>query len=132
MNDLVQFIHARLDEDEQTVLAWQQHKQALTDQFMNDPARKHVRFRREPVTDAQLAEYAYRDRFDPARMLREVEAKRSILGRHERCGSGVGYCDDGGHGWSEADGEPFTGCRDLQDLALPYADHPRYRPEWRP
>ncbi|WP_113698708.1 hypothetical protein [Nonomuraea lactucae] len=61
------FVRARLDEagaDERAALDWEHHKRILTDQFMNDPRRKHVHARREPVTDAQLAEYGYDSRFD--------------------------------------------------------------------
>jgi len=65
---------------------------------------------------------------DPARVLREVEAKRRILERHRDCGSGVGYCDDGGHG---SDGED-PGCAEMEDLAAPYSDHPDYDPSWSP
>ncbi len=45
---------------------------------------------------------------DPARILREVEAKRRILARHAR--------------------DPWP-CHDLPDLASPYADHPDF-PAW--
>lgn len=72
-------IHAVLDEDEQAARAWQRHKQALTERYMNDPRRKHVRLRREPVTDGRLSEYAYNDRFDPARALAEVAVKRRLV-----------------------------------------------------
>jgi Family of unknown function (DUF6221) len=63
----------------------------------------------------------------PARVLAECEAKRRIVELHSRCGTGIGYCDDGGHGWG--DGGPL-GCADLAYAALPFADHPDYLPEW--
>lgn len=64
---------------------------------------------------------------DPARMHAEVEAKRRILAEHRiedtgadvmpracrRCGS-------------------FGNCLTVRLLALPYADRPGYREEWRP
>lgn len=68
-------------------------------------------------------------RHDPARVLAEVEAKQRILKRHARCGSGVGRCDDGGHGWDDVEG---GGCADLGDLARPFADHPDYEERWKP
>jgi hypothetical protein len=64
----------------------------------------------------------------PVRIRAECDAKRRIIERHRECGTGHGYCDDGGHGWG--DGLPL-GCADLADLAAPYADHPAYRQEWR-
>lgn len=89
-------------------------------------------------------------RHDPARVLAEVDAKRRILGLHNipavvspkmaafglrkgespeddrRCaGCGLDSMDD-----------PITpdvsACPILRALALPYADHPDYNPEWAP
>lgn len=62
-------------------------------------------------------------------VLADLNAKLSIVARHERCGSMVGYCDDGGHGWDEVEG---GGCADLGDLALAFAAHPDYDERWRP
>ncbi|MEV7565473.1 DUF6221 family protein [Streptomyces tanashiensis] len=63
---------------------------------------------------------------DPARVLREVEAKRRILARHE-FSPAIG---DPELPWDnrddcQYDGEPWP-CDDLLDLALPYAGHPDY------
>lgn len=73
-------------------------------------------------------------RHDPARVLAECEAKRRIVEEHS----------DGGKDW---DGQRFVHwcrrcagrrghepwpCPTLRALALPYADHPDYRQEWRP
>jgi hypothetical protein len=54
-------------------------------------------------------------RWDPARVLAEVEAKRRIVEHHSP--------DDN---WSY--GEP---CTTLHLLALPYSDHPDYHEDWR-
>lgn len=75
-------------------------------------------------------------RWSPTRVLREVEAKRQILGIHRlagydfegrdvgpgcyECGHSAEYSDRGG--W----------CETVRLLALPYADHPDYREEWKP
>lgn len=54
-------------------------------------------------------------RHDPARVLREIEAKRRIL-----------------DAWDQ-DGAFWPGGSDVPALlALPYADRPGYREEWRP
>ncbi|MDX2550102.1 DUF6221 family protein [Streptomyces stelliscabiei] len=66
---------------------------------------------------------------DPA-VLADLDAKLSIVARHSRCGSGTGYCDDGGHGWDWDDVEG-GGCGDLGDLARPFANHPDYEDRWR-
>ncbi|MGW0837565.1 DUF6221 family protein [Streptomyces prunicolor] len=65
----------------------------------------------------------------PEVVLADLEVKLSIVARHERCGSMVGYCDDGGHGWDDVGG---GGCGDLGDLALPFAAHPDYDERWKP
>lgn len=118
---LAEFLAARLDEDEQTARDWQRHKQALTEQFMNDPRRKHVRLRREPVTDAQMAEFSYTDRFDPDRMLAEVESNRRIMAE-VLADCEAGMLDPHGGIWGKT----------LRLLALPYADHDDYQETWRP
>ena len=72
---------------------------------------------------------AYLSCFRPLRMLREVAAKRRVLSLHNSCGTGIGYCDDGGHGLKDADGRPL-GCADLFELAGAWSGHPDYRAEW--
>jgi hypothetical protein len=57
-------------------------------------------------------------RHDPARVLREIDAKRGILGRVESHAAVMGR--------DEVHGDL------LRLLALPYADRPGYREEWRP
>jgi hypothetical protein len=68
-------------------------------------------------------------RHDPARVLRECEAKRRIVGAHP-------YTDDGGHCCADPQGglgeemywnEP---CPTLAALAAVYAEHPDYDESW--
>jgi hypothetical protein len=54
---------------------------------------------------------------DPARVLREIDAKRRIIGRINSHAAVMG--------WDEVHGDL------LRSLALPYADRPGYREEWR-
>lgn len=115
--DLVAFLRARLDEDEQT--AREALKRTTTTRRM---------IRGEMVEDTVQPSEWRRSVWPPARVLRDVEAKRRIVERHADCGSGGGYCDDGGHGWDHL---PGGGCAELADLAVVYADHPDYREEWR-
>lgn len=62
-------------------------------------------------------------RHDPARILREVEAKREIVRQAD-----LYLCDSGpGCGYRTKHGHSV-----LRLLALPYDDHPDYREEWRP
>jgi len=60
---------------------------------------------------------------DPARVLAECEAKRQIVALHKsEPGQHPDFC---GHDLRELP------CPTLRLLALPYADHPDYLPEWR-
>ncbi|MFI7615101.1 DUF6221 family protein [Nonomuraea terrae] len=128
MDDLVVFVRARLDEEEAIALT----AGADPECGVWAATRDGVDFDQYEVDGIHPATAAHIVRHDPARVLREVAAKRSILDRHKSCGTGVGYCDDGGHGPSVEDSEAFTGCSDLKDLATPYADHRDYRREWAP
>lgn len=69
-------------------------------------------------------------RHHPGRVLADCDAKRRIL---ERCGDLAAYLLDSPDGdmagWSEA---VYVAADLLRALALPYADHPDYNPEWRP
>jgi Family of unknown function (DUF6221) len=66
---------------------------------------------------------------DADRLLREVEAKRKILGRHSResresgPGSGYAFC-----AWCPDD-IPWP-CEDVHDLAAVWSDHPDYDKDW--
>jgi uncharacterized protein DUF6221 len=64
---------------------------------------------------------------DPAWVLRDIAAKRAALKRHARCGSGIGWCDDGGHGIPPE----FGGCFDLREIALVDEAHADFSPLWK-
>jgi len=75
---------------------------------------------------------AYLVRFHPARVLREVAAKRRIMERHSlsEASSITAYCegcpgDEIGYPVVE-----LNDCPELRDLAAVYSDHPDYREEW--
>ncbi|MFD9396533.1 DUF6221 family protein [Streptomyces sp. NPDC060000] len=55
---------------------------------------------------------------NPARVLREIDAKRRMIGRIDSHATIMG--------WDEVHGDL------LHLLALPYADRPGYRAEWKP
>src|SRR5262245_17316529 len=112
MNDLVAFLRARLDEDEATA------RQAMTALESGWPDYQTYD---GPDLDAATD---YLDRFPPARVLREVEAKRAIAGLHHQAERAPNWC-------AECDEEWFP-CPTLRHLATVYRDHPDYRQEWRP
>lgn len=142
MSDLGEFLRARLDEDERAAQAcppWP---------WRFDPDEDAVL----AADDVQVADVFalsgrqlratgdYIVRHDPERALREVEAKRKIVKLHGRATlraiSGAQYyatatvcrsCEPNLHlpelSWP---------CPTLRLLALPYADRPGYREEWKP
>jgi hypothetical protein len=80
---------------------------------------------------------------DPARVLRDIEAKRRTLARH--CAAPVPpgnewvaeypYC--AAHAYAGPDGSTIypvelKDCPELRDLAAPYADRDGYLDSWRP
>ena len=106
MDELIAFLNARLDEDEQA--ATMDPAQALWQQDITD---RPDEFYRET--------YDHIARHDPARVLADVAAKRAIVAA---CAYNLEY-EEYGHTLAE---------RVLRALALPYADHEDYKPHWRP
>lgn len=100
MTDLVEFLRARLDEDEEAAQA------VMARQHATDPL----------PTVFRPWDLLYSGDLDPAvrRLLAEVEAKRRIV-------SLCDLADDNGYDIAS---------EVLALLALPYADHPDYDPAW--
>jgi hypothetical protein len=77
--------------------------------------------------------------YAPARVLAECEAKRRILKEHSNDYGDCATCyegDDGACGDPECCGSPSTvmkrwPCPTVRLLALPYASHPDFNPEWK-
>ena len=75
---------------------------------------------------------------DPARVLREVEAKRRIMARHKIGDPAYGWpprsCEGCGEVGEICDPrvDDIDKCPELRDLAAVYSDHPDYRQEWAP
>ncbi|THV25998.1 DUF6221 family protein [Glycomyces paridis] len=123
---IIDFIAARLDEDRHRAEA------AAPDWDSEDE--------RLEWEDLPETHFAHARSHDPARVLREVEAKRAIIAEHSTPHTVVdGFCTECGgflpdgihkrdrsycevHGWRE--------CETLTQLAAIWADHPDYNPEW--
>lgn len=74
-------------------------------------------------------------RHDPARVLRDVEAKRALLAKHAR--GDFPYDPEDGPGdysWTErCDGcHEVTPCSTMRLLAAPFSDHADFDPSWSP
>ena len=146
--DLLVFLRARLDEDEQLARAatagpWSTMGQAVLDPT---PPSDRLGIGMAVGHAAATADYnetaAHIARHDPARVLAEVEAKRRVLSRHGAAPLPPDYPNPGmpsycaAHAYREGGATVYpvqlADCPDLRDLASVYASHPDYRAEWRP
>jgi hypothetical protein len=135
-DSLVAFLQARYDEDDQAARdaggkswEWEQHYGDMC----NDPTCEYGNLATDDTILMSVHAYDIKvpwqgaehiARHDPARVLAEVEAKRRLLKQFRLRGDSV-----------RAVVQPSTGGvwdDMLRLLALPYADHPDYREEWRP
>jgi hypothetical protein len=155
MDDLVQFLRARLDDDKQAARAC-----ASAPWEIEIPPMVHVsvQARRDNkwkwgrlgyvATVERDEDRAHIARHDPARVLADVEAKRRLLELHGIMHREIGWLENGAEEGSEIpvcgicvpkhshyqrrEDVPEGPCLTVRLLALPYADHPDYRDEWRP
>jgi uncharacterized protein DUF6221 len=135
--DLVEFLTARLDDDESAAEAcrW---RDWVPGSDLHPPsvetAEPQPGWHGERATVAGLQatvgkverEYehaAHIARHDPARVLREVAAKRQLLA------DALKMAEDAAD--TEFWGLQNNAARIAQLLAAPYADHPDFQPEWR-
>ena len=105
MTELTEFLLARIAEDEATARC------AAEDSFLGLRGRIGI------SDDPWPTELQFADRFTPARVLAESEAKRRIVERYAYL---YEHGDSGNGEWV------------LAVSSLPYANHPDYRDEWRP
>ena len=135
MTDLIAFLNARLDEDEAAAEAadpgpWESTAPSL---WVDAPAAGII------VQTRHFEDAAHIARHDPARVLREVEAKRAIMAEHY---PGTTWAGDAPEGLEICAGEEGDGdtwqmairwpCPQIRQLAAVYSDHPDYRQEWQP
>ncbi|MBN6037447.1 DUF6221 family protein [Amycolatopsis sp. 195334CR] len=130
MTDLVAFLTARVNERQSLIMRTVQKGKA-GDQLDRADLATQTEMRIRGLGTVELESIN--------RMIREVEATRLIVEAHETTVTDrvAGFPLYGGDYWCEIchvpGGEPGqTWCRTLRLLALPYADHPDYRREWRP
>lgn len=124
MNDLIQWFSAQLDEDERILKTAPRGPWSMNDSGSivdADGGRvitsvggaldgRISRWPEPPVVDHVLAH-------DPARVQHEIDAKRQIVDRYA---------------WLHEHGDTGNTAWVLRLLALPYADRPGYREDWRP
>ncbi|MFJ8842952.1 DUF6221 family protein [Streptomyces cyaneofuscatus] len=137
MDTLVQFLRDRLSDDEQTARAamWDEQSDVWT---ARPPQASYERYTIVDYCDdgvvAVTPENAFDDgvgphiaRHDPARVLREVDAKRQLVDKYAQVADNdIAEPYEYAYGWANGLGLA------VRLLALAYADHPAYRPDWRP
>jgi hypothetical protein len=121
MTSLAKFLLARIAEDEIGPRKWLERQRERTNALM--AAGEPVPLNYRPADDIAVDTWV----LVPRRVLAECEAKRRIVEMHWDTDPSCARCanpDD------EMTNEPWP-CQTLRLLALPYADHPDFQPEWR-
>jgi uncharacterized protein DUF6221 len=138
MADLVQWLGAQLDADERIARAatagpWLVDCETHAEAIIAGDGTSVIaggRWGGEASVFGSTEDAIHIAAHDPARVLREVEAKRRIVEQHRPVGYG-GVCLSLCH--TRAPGQPQTWpCLTLRLLALPYADRDGYQESWRP
>jgi hypothetical protein len=144
MTGITEFLNARLDEDEATarysgpaLIAWLTFRDGDGQMLYTTPAASDAGDQGIWAADGrELPEPASaRVVYDPARILREVEAKRAILAEHQPVvaglqsvtGEGCRTCDETGVGVVS----PGWPCATVRALASVFSDHADYDPAWK-
>jgi hypothetical protein len=127
MGDLVRFLRDRYDEETALAQAADGDQIEATDSLWGTKyltLRGDHEERHTTELPAALADHIAIQ--DPARVLAEVGAKRQLLDKYAQVADNDVNEVEYAHGYANALGEA------IRLLALPYADHPDFRAEWRP
>ena len=142
MGDLARWLGEQLDEDERIALAAADELEGLELGGSWSYDGHYV----ETVSERTMVAVGSQDFMtpgvgqhiavhDPARVLREIDAKRQLLKLHAPSDLGTWVGDDEDETPACRTCGNLTArfpCRTLRLLALPYADRPGYREEWAP
>lgn len=136
--DVVEFLSARLDEDEQVAQAAVPGPWRWGELGMLGTKRTQYGLIGGPASivltsgmpDVYPSKFDARHiaRHDPVRALADVAAKRAILAEHDdvHC-----CCGRTSRVWPDIDSDPEVHCPTVRLLAQPFADHPDFDPAWK-
>jgi hypothetical protein len=132
--DLIDWLRDQLNEDEQIALAievkeWTEESSWFNDMLNPLPSQRRERPGWLPMITVEDVRHIARH--DPARVLREVEAKRKVIELYEYAVAAWLLDRDKPNPPTVHLGEKAMAEAVLQALALPYSDRPGYREEWR-
>ncbi|RDI13462.1 hypothetical protein DEU38_13437 [Rhodococcus sp. AG1013] len=146
MSEIVEFLRARLDEDERVARAavirygltwWRTDAPDDVDEYADWPGfvcGDHPALAvldRDDDNDGPHADHIARH--DPARVAREVAAKRAILAQEEEARAHYDHIKSSATYPVETSiGHVVALATVIRHLASAYADHPDYREDWRP
>lgn len=135
MDELITWLRAQLDDDERVARAaiagpWEAD---LGDVRINDAERRPIAYLAATSGKREIEERnaAHIARWDPARVLAEIEAKRRILDEYETVCAEVRDPKSAEHR-ANARARQFALEGVLRLLASAYAGEPGWREEWRP
>ena len=128
---LADFLLARIDEDEAVAQTATQSQKWWDWTGSEHHKMASVRAHEDPyialnITNGDAVHIA---RYDPRRILADSEAKRRIVEHHREPMVWIGPGPDD---FLPGDYHTPSDHHTLRLLALPYADHPDYREEWKP
>lgn len=128
MTTITEFLNARLNEDEQAArYAFAAHNDAQPDWYEIRSGAVNLGDHEDELLtfDAGISRHIVRH--DPARVLREVAAKRAVLSAHANLADNPHR-----HTNPRVHAQWVTMIQVVQHMAAVYADHPDYQQEWAP
>lgn len=129
--DITEFLTGRLDEDDADAHAAADVGLGIFPTWAHDPAGSVVAYPYSLgiVMDVGSAIGTHIARWDPARVLAEITAKRAMIALHAVEDERMHECAGSDPAYGVVT-DYVANCQTLRLLTAPYADHPDYDPAW--
>ena len=122
----------KLDKDGTTVLWWPPEPRVAEMERQKGLPVVSDRWRGQAIESSSHQIAPHIARHDPARVLAEVDANRKLVTAYESAVAAYGAAEVGTTVNDLMTGSVNSLRYSLQLLALPYAEHPDFKEEWRP